>query len=505
MALYKGKIVKASPLTKTNIQIVNIIAITEAGDRPTSYYYSVDPDISYNHDDDIGLKMVVNYKKLAEGTASKEDIERYDGAHINLCKKLTEFDGEEIIYEKIYDQYGNLYAEEKMTGNVFPMVLKNIKYNVTYSSQNAPLVFFCPDKCQTYVYNPRKPELEANNGGSSIYLTGLENNEIYNLKLGGRADIDFGQQKHAVYLVRPTIYKVTIIPQITCDQVQRLEYVVVGNKVANQLEIDEYFDRFAKGLFKAKKRKNFMNSIKEKRLSNSYSEDLSFSLSNKMALLSECDITKEMQEISFELSKLKTISLEDYIKLYNEYHYLITGDDKAGTINNELKPEMLVELKKKIKLANDFHGGASGSILDYLSGKVKEYFDNYKNSISDKDQLTINELNKLCERILGSKNEYTYIEQNAILKYISMLYFFQLLENNYDLDDIENSYVLLNLKRIITIISTLNEEKIITDVPNDLFEVDSLEKLLSLIRKIKLVPREELKDDSNVLLKKLGQ
>ena len=205
-----------------------------------------------------------------------------------------------------------------------------------------------------------------------------------------------------------------------------------------------------------------------------------------------------MQELEYMLIKLKTISEDDYKIINDEYQSILKQEDDDLTLN-PLVLSTIVSLQNKAKLAYLCNGGSSKQINDYLEKQVELYLDNCKNNPDAKTKITISDIDNITEKVLKAKSNYSYKEKNDILRHLALLYFFEVYENKDTVttNELANSYITNNIKRIITIISVLLDEGIIKDISSDMFIVDNLDKLIELIKGI------EIRISKNELIKKI--
>ena len=93
----------------------------------------------------------------------------------------------------------------------------------------------------------------------------------------------------------------------------------------------------------------------------------------------------------------------------------------------------------------------------------------------------------LNDLFIKQKGEYSLVNQRLFQRNISILYFFELYEQKdiLDIEELNNTYIVDNLKTIIIVINTFQEENILTyDYYLDLNNI-SLENVINLIRSIK--------------------
>ncbi len=434
---------------------------------------------------------------------------KYDELLKNILKMNADnVFGQSIIYEKIYDEEGNSYAKEIISGEIFPINSKYTNYDIIYDNSIDKEIIFDKDKGMWYTL------FREDNYCYLIDSTGkksLIDKYDYN-DLAGSYDsskehrIYMSGQRLSLYIATYKNYIFKVTPKMIFPNNQRIEYVVAGEEIANEIEINKYLNQVDTGFMRKKKKKEFIQTIKKCSLSNNLGENIKFvSKEIVKTRISEGCITKEMEELEFILSKLKSVSPQEYQIIYDEYKSILNHDSNAGLTLNPLSIQSIITLQNKANLAYICHGGNSKRILEFIEKQSIIYFNNFKNGIKEKTELSIGELDKLCESFLYTKNSYSYSEQNEILRNLSLLYFFEIYENKDVLtgNDLINSYILDNIKRIITIISVLKDEGIIKEIPNTLFEVKNIDELLDLIQKIEFNKLEDISEKELSFVKKL--
>ena len=145
-------------------------------------------------------------------------------------------------------------------------------------------------------------------------------------------------------------------------------------------------------------------------------------------------------------------------------------------------------------------GSSPKEIIDFLKNRITQIINNYKNGI--KNTVNLKEMDSITHKII-SNSKIDPQDLNDILKYISVLYFFILYDNvDYlNLDDLNNSYVMDNIKRLIVIISILKDSNIIKNMDNNLFDIENISELMNFIKSIELNTLGE--DKANELIKKI--
>lgn len=163
-----------------------------------------------------------------------------------------------------------------------------------------------------------------------------------------------------------------------------------------------------------------------------------------------------------------------------------------------LSLETLVILEAEIEFYLNFSKKNTDSIDNYLDELKKEYLINLIENNNKKTDLTIEELDKITELFLKTKNNYSIIDQRKILKTISLIYLFEVMENkdNIDIRVLENSYFKDNIKSIILGIKSLQEIGILENNINLYLDKDiSIINVVNIIKelKVKKIDLEESK------------
>ena len=456
----------------------------------------------YTSDNLKKLQTLIN--NIITFDATDEEKQDLDKFMKSLFHPTTENrHGFPIYYSKLYDEDGNEYGKEIITGSIFPIRTKYSDFDVSYSSEVINKVYYDIDNKQGYTLDGSH-FIDSKKGWHQ--LTSHNLSEAINLLSPHTSYIYFDNVIHNMTVCeQPVAFKIRLTPKMIFSPNQRVDYVIGGDDIANEREVNSYIEAYCGGLFKKRNMKSYERRMKEYELSN-YLGDITFTDNNVMAkeLVDESNMTKEMQELEFILYKLKSVSPEDYERLNKEYREILEPDDSQLKINM-LSINSIVSLQNRAKLAYACHGGDSKNIISHLETQIDSYLNSYNNSLVEKTEVTISDLDKLSEYFLNSKNSYSIKEQNEILRCISLLYFFEMYENKDTLEikDLENSYIINNIKRILVVIDVLRDEGIIKNVPNSLFDISNIEELLEFIKKIEISDSIETKGES--LIKRIQQ
>ena len=459
-------------------------------------------------------KLADLFKRIITFNEEKGEKEELDKTMIDLFYQSTDnVLGISVIYERIYDENGNMYGKELITGVVFPINMQYSSFDVSYSLKKMENVYYDINNSKGYYLK------EANIKKLNDYCYylidfngnkyGISYDQYKKLKFMDHYDSEyvcFDDKCHEmVFCDTPLSFNVCLSPNMTFLSNQRVEYVIGSSMIANELEVQEYISRFNNGFGKKKRKRDFKDIINNMFLSN-YLGEINFVSNNDIIKerVSESTITKEMQELEFLLLKLKSVSIDDYNLLNKEYLEILNQDDSLLHLNT-LSINSIILLQNRAELAFLCHGGQSRRILKYLEDQVNIYLDNYNEGIIEKTRITLDDLDKLSNYFLNSKNSYTIKEQNEILRCLSLLYLFEIYENKDILNtlDLKNSYVADNIKRILVVIGVLHDVGIIKEIPNSLYDISDLDEFLDFIKKIEF--NDILETKGNELIKKIQQ
>lgn len=476
--------------------------------------------------EDSSRKALLYFKKfsaekLNEITKDLLNLTTVDGTlekkmeYDNLFKDVFKMNadnvvGTSIIYEKIYDEEGNSYGKELITGDIFPINSKYSDYNIIYESDSTK-VFLDTETGMSYVLDNKLYNLAEWHVTDAHGVTyKITDTEHFNLNTA-----IYAEDEHSVFInnhyiilrpVYPKCFLIKITPRMIFPSNQRIEYTIAGETIATELEINNYVDKLESGFGKRKRKKIFVNDIRKKSLSNYLGDNIVFVKNGILKeRIKEENITKEMEELEFILLKLKSVSEEEYNKINSEYNDVLNHDKTDELSLNPLTIKTIITLQNKANLAYICHGGNSKKILEYLDEQIIIYLNNYLSNNKETTELSINDLDKITENFLSSKNSYSYKEQNEILRNLALLYFFELYENKdiINSNDLVNSYIMDNIKRILIVISILEEEGIIINLSSIVYDSNNIDELLELIKRIEFNSSDNIKDKCQQLIKKM--
>lgn len=438
-------------------------------------------------------KIVNNLFSLTQYKYDSDIKRKTDKIFSDLLKLSPSnyFSRDNLFYRKVYDQEGNEYAEEILSEEIIPITNEFNDYDVKYEDRtkdNKKIVFFDEEKGVTY--KTRGSSLLEDNSGHDHAMFPSDMKKLNSMCEGKVETVTIDDLEVRLIAGYAMNISINVKPKIVFPN-KRVDYVVVDKCIACEKDIDEFVKDHTKGLRGRKYRKDFIEKTKRFSKSNYLGENLHFSYSMPtFERVRESNVTNELQEIEFMLTKLKAISKSDYDTLYEEYQELF--NQKAQDVTEAT----IITFKNKVYFTI-LCGGDINQQKNYLVNLITQYINNIKSEDNKKSGLTIKDIDAITNRLLSAKNNYGIKEQNDLLKYLSLLYFFEIHEDidSITSDDLRNSYVLDNIKRVIVGISVLHDEGIITNMPNDLFNISNISELLDFISKIEFNNIDEVKRD----------
>lgn len=512
---YKGVVIETSAILEPEKQSVNILK-TNGGNCYCS--------IGNKKFSVCDSKLLDMYQKLVDGTASNEEREPIESEHIGLFKKnlpnkIKEINEQgqtlnndgtprnpqlrlnpvSIIYEKVYDPNGNAYAKEIITGLIFPLEDDNILDCDLHFSGGRELVALL-DKTTYTVY------CETDTGAFFIDTESREVYESYGgysmssniVKYGTEREIVLTNDDNKIYVAvvkeKMFPFTVAVTPKMK-DKTKRIEFFVQSDQIANKTEIDDYLKLYRKALLNGKRRhfieelnkRSSLNCLDELRLSankddNGREEPQKIVPKEK---LNEQQVVKEVANLELLLARLKSVSEEDYQSLSREYRSI--DPNELFNVDGLLLKRIIRLQVSAISRINNVNAD-NVEIITYLDRQIGDSLNSYRNDIEDnKNSITISGLDELYKNVIKKKSRNPF-DQTDILRRIATLYFFELYENRDIItsEELANSYVGENIKRIVTAIYVMLDEGVISVNSNFLFDINNLnlDTLLALIKQI---------------------
>ena len=282
------------------------------------------------------------------------------------------------------------------------------------------------------------------------------------------------------------------------DLFDKINNVIINSSPAKNMEVAAYLNKFEKGLFAEKQKISYFNSLKKIYSANIFKNNLSDDDIKKEKQIS---ITILMENIEFLIKQVTNSNEKAKFKeKYKEILEASFSTAKSLSIGN------LVALKTEIETYLSFNKQNANSLDSYLENIKREYLLNLIENNSKKTDLTIEELDKyyleMAKWFSKAKNSYGFsIDQEEMLKMISLLYLFELIKNkdSIDIKMLENGYFKDNIKSIILGIKSLQEMGILEDDTNLYLDSDtSIINVVNAIKELK-VKKTDLEESKRLI------
>ena len=359
---------------------------------------------------------------------------------------VHDYDGissrDEIIYEKVSDEEGNIYGREILTGSLFPI------------ASDTSIDF-------------KEYEIERN------YRS-----------------------------INGIVMTLTITQNFKHRNYARLETILVDNEVATPKEIEEYKTRFDTGFRREKKKEAFLKRIRENSNTNTLIEEVEVSVikpekKEKRQRETQDNITKVMESIEYLIRKLKKIDPTKAKEFNKKYELALNEEDILS--KNNISLATLINLEASLEFELMFTKGKNTTLTGKLEELKKEYLTYFVTDSKAKTKITLDDLDKLMELFLKTKDNYSLIEQRKILRNFASVYMFEVKENESEvtLKRLEDSYFEDLKKSIMICIDALIENGFVkSNMITELSKEETTEEVLNLIRSLEFnkLSKEQVKE-----------
>lgn len=349
-----------------------------------------------------------------------------------------------IIYEKVVDEDGNIYGKEILTGRLFPLdeeADKSIGYK-EYTIQ----------KSSNYYY------------GSDFILTIKQ------------------RFKHKNFA--------------------RITTITGANRVASPNEVDDYKTQYDTGFRHGKKKEEFLRRIRENSNTNTLIDEVEVSVikpkkKEKKQRETQDNTTKVMESIEYLIRKLKKINPEKAKEFNEKYEAALNEEDILSKRSISLATLISIEASLEFELM--FTKGENTTLTGKLEELKKEYLTYFVTDSKAKTKITLDDLDKLMELFLKTKDNYSLIEQRKILRNFASVYMFEVKENESEvtLKRLEDSYFEDLKKSIMICIDALIENGFVeSNMIAELSKEETTEEALNLIRSLEFnkLSKEQVKE-----------
>lgn len=359
---------------------------------------------------------------------------------------VHDYDGissrDEIIYEKVSDEEGNIYGREILTGSLFPI------------ASDTSIDF-------------KEYEIERN------YRS-----------------------------INGIVMTLTITQNFKHRNYARLETILVDNEVATPKEIEEYKTRFDTGFRREKKKEAFLKRIRENSNTNTLIEEVEVSVikpkkKEKRQRETQDNITKVMESIEYLIRKLKKIDPTKAKEFNKKYELALNEEDILS--KNNISLATLINLEASLEFELMFTKGKNTTLTGKLEELKKEYLTYFVTDSKAKTKITLDDLDKLMELFLKTKDNYSLIEQRKILRNFASVYMLEVKENESEvtLKRLEDSYFEDLKKSIMICIDALIENGFVeSNMIAELSKEETTEEVLNLIRSLEFnkLSKEQVKE-----------
>lgn len=404
-----------------------------------------------NIDDSNSFKIAYSIGSKLKSMEEDDSFEIRDPEIIAILDReykelVHDYDGissrDEIIYEKVSDEEGNIYGREILTGSLFP-IASDTSIDV------------------------KEYEVEKNQAWSN--------------------EIDF---------------TLTITQNFKHRNYARLETILVDNEVASPNEIEEYKTRFDTGFRHEKKKEEFLRRIRENSNTNTLIDEVEVSVikpkkKEKKQRETQDNTTKVMESIEYLIRKLKKINPEKAKEFNEKYEAALNEEDILSKRSISLATLISIEASLEFELM--FTKGENTTLTGKLEELKKEYLTYFVTDSKAKTKITLDDLDKLMELFLKTKDNYSLIEQRKILRNFASVYMFEVKENGSEvtLKRLEDSYFEDLKKSIMICIDALIENGFVeSNMIAELSKEETTEEVLNLIRSLEFnkLSKEQVKE-----------
>ena len=288
--------------------------------------------------------------------------------------KLTIYENDvilDLMYEKVEDQEGNIYARELLSGKLFPISDKYTEF-MKYTITNIPT---CP------------------------------NASTFTIKMNA-------EYRHPNY--------------------EKIYSVMMFEEVADKNDLDEYLNKYDRMFFGEYKKQKRIDRIVYESNKNVLSEEvevteISRNRKTKTERQSQNTLTISMENIEYMISRLESINPERSKYYSEEYERALNSVDIMQ--NKRVSETSIISLEARLEFELMFTKGENTSLTEKLDELKKEYLSHFIEKTQEKTLITLDDLDKLMELFLKTKDSYSILEQRKILRNFATIYTLEVKEN----------------------------------------------------------------------------
>ena len=348
----------------------------------------------------------------------------------------------DLMYEKVEDAEGNIYARELLSGKLFPIGDSHTKF-MKYTLTDIPS---CPNAATFTI------KIEA-------------------------------EYRHPNY--------------------DKVHSVMMFEEVADKNDLDEYLNKYDRMLFGEKRKQKRIDKITYESNKNVLSEEVevtevSTKKPEKTKKQSQNAITISMENIEYMISRLESINPERSKYYGEEYERALNSMDIMQ--NKTVSESALISLEAKLEFELMFTKGENTTLVEKLEELKKEYLSHFTSKAQEKTSITLDDLDKLMELFLKTKDTYSILEQRKILRNFATIYTLEVKENEKEIDSnkLKDSYFNDLKKSILLSIKSLIQTGLFkSNIQFELSTDESIENILELIRSLEIEKAQEETENSN--------
>lgn len=203
-----------------------------------------------------------------------------------------------------------------------------------------------------------------------------------------------------------------------------------------------------------------------------------------------------MENIEYLIQKLKKVNPAKAKEFSEEYDHALNIEDIMQ--NKMVSEAALIALEAKLEFELMFSKGENTSLADKIEDLKREYLSHFVSETQEKTSITLDDLDKLMELFLKTKDSYSILEQRKILRNFASLYALEVKENESEVtvERLQDSYFEDLKKSILLFINALVESGYVKDnIITELTDTENTEEILNLIKNLefKKMPLKDAK------------
>ena len=205
-----------------------------------------------------------------------------------------------------------------------------------------------------------------------------------------------------------------------------------------------------------------------------------------------------VSKIEYLIQKLKKVNPAKAKEFSEEYDHALKIEDIMQ--NKMVSEAALIALEAKLEFELMFSKGENTSLTEKLDELKKEYLSHFIEKIQEKTSITLDDLDKLMELFLKTKDSYSILEQRKILRNFATIYTLEVKENIKEIDSnrLKDSYFNDLKKSIILSIKSLIQTGLFKgNIQFELSTDESIENILELIRSLEIEKTQEEPENIN--------